>query len=124
MIGPTKGRLHLGQGNGEGLIFSDEGRMVLDRQTGATTLYPFANCRMSSNVAEDDANAATLVARWNAFEDGGLARLMTAAPRLFEALVALHDAMSADQSGYEDRDELYDLVTSAIAEVDGDGEEA
>jgi len=44
------------------------------------------------------------------------------ASELLDALIELHSAMAADQSGYEERDELYQLVTSAIAKAEGESE--
>uniref|UniRef100_A0A6M3JL73 Uncharacterized protein n=2 Tax=viral metagenome TaxID=1070528 RepID=A0A6M3JL73_9ZZZZ len=48
---------HTGQGNGEGSIFAEEGRMRLEN--GATTLYPI--CKMIDFDGEAEANARHIV---------------------------------------------------------------
>ena len=64
----TKGPWHTGQGNGEGSIFCESGRMRLE--SGGTTLYPV--CAISRG--------------WDEGEDAANARLIAAAPDLLEAL--------------------------------------
>lgn len=70
MSAHTKGPWHTGQGNGEGSIFADEGRM---RFENGTVLYPI--CTMNTG--------------WDKTEDAANARLVAAAPELLEALKAL-----------------------------------
>ena len=64
----TKGPWHTGQGNGEGSIFCESGRMRLE--SGGTTLYPV--CAISRG--------------WDEGEDAANAHLIAAAPDLLEAL--------------------------------------
>lgn len=74
----TKGPWHTGQGNGEGSIFADEGRM---RFENGTVLYPI--CRINTG--------------WDEAEDAANARLVAAAPELFEALhYLLEQTVDAD----------------------------
>ena len=79
--------------------------------------------RMNCDVIAGERRVADCMTGWLR-ESRANARLIAAAPELYEALVALHDAMAADQSGYEDRDELYQLVTSAITKAEGESEAA
>ena len=67
----TKGGWHVGQGNGHGTIFADEGRMRLTDK--GTTLYPIC----------------TMVRGWDKDEDEANARLVAAAPDLLDSVVAL-----------------------------------
>jgi hypothetical protein len=62
----TPGKWHVGQGNGVGSVFADEGRMRAE--VGGTTLYPI--CSVVDFDGEGEANA----------------RLIAAAPELLEAL--------------------------------------
>lgn len=64
----TPGPWHTGIGNGEFSIFSDSGRTRLE--SGGTALYPIAQINQGWNAAEDDANA----------------RLIAAAPEMFDLL--------------------------------------
>jgi hypothetical protein len=73
----TKGPWHTGQGNGEGSIFCESGRMRLE--SGGTTLYPV--CAISRG--------------WDEGEDAANARLIAAAPDLLEALRGLIDQLEA-----------------------------
>ena len=61
----TPGPWHIGQGNGEGCVFSNSGRMKLGQ--GGSTLYPI--CTVPEFSDEDSANA----------------RLIAAAPDLLDA---------------------------------------
>jgi len=63
----------MGDGNGEGSIFADEGRMRLEE--AGTTLYPI--CRMSATFEEE--------------EDLGNAKLVSSAPDLLKACEAVMD---------------------------------
>jgi hypothetical protein len=65
----TKGPWHTGQGNGEGSIFCESGRMRLE--SGGTTLYPVCAISRGWDEGEDEANA----------------HLIAAAPDLLEALL-------------------------------------
>ena len=67
----TPGPWHVGQGNGEGSIFADSGRVRWE--SGGTTLYPIATMTRGWATDEDDANA----------------RLISAAPALLAALRAM-----------------------------------
>jgi hypothetical protein len=67
----TSGPWHVGAGNGEGSIFSDNGRTRLG--IGGTTLYSIAQITRGWNEAEDEANA----------------RLIAAAPEMLAALEEL-----------------------------------
>lgn len=67
----TQGKWHEGQGNGEGCIFADEGRMKLEE--GGTTLYPICLVTTGYDEREDRANS----------------KLLTAAPDLLRALELL-----------------------------------
>lgn len=71
----TPGNWHMGIGNGEGCIFSDDGRMRLE--IGGTTLYPVCQVVRGWEDGEDDANA----------------RLIAAAPELLAALEAFREAI-------------------------------
>ncbi len=73
----TKGHWHVGQGNGEGAIFADEGRMRMTDK--GTSLWPICTMNRGWNDAEDDANA----------------RLVAAAPDLLEALQNAHALLQA-----------------------------
>lgn len=64
----TPGPWHMGQGNGEGSIFAETGRMR--GEAGGTVLYPIAVVVRGWEEAEDEANA----------------RLVAEAPALLEAL--------------------------------------
>ena len=67
----TPGPWHCGQGNGEGSIFAESGRMQMEA-TG-TTLYPIC----------------TIASGWKGDEDAANARLIAAAPELLERLETL-----------------------------------
>ena len=69
----------MGAGNGEGSIFADNGRTRLE--IGGTTLYSIAQITRGWNEAEDEANA----------------RLIAAAPEMFEALQSLTHPMASDE---------------------------
>ena len=77
----------MGVGNGEGSIFSDNGRTRLEM--GGTTLYPIAQIGRGWNEAEDEANA----------------RLIASAPEMLAALEELcadkylADPINADRMG-------------------------
>jgi hypothetical protein len=75
----TQGPWHVGAGNGEGSIFSDNGRTRLE--IGGTTLYSIAQITRGWNEVEDEANA----------------RLIAAAPDLLAALQSLAHPMASDQ---------------------------
>ena len=83
----TPGPWHMGVGNGEGSIFSDNGRTRLEM--GGTTLYPIAQIGRGWNEAEDEANA----------------RLIASAPEMLAALEELcadkylADPINADRMG-------------------------
>jgi len=101
--GHTPGPWHVGQGNGEGSVFSEAGRMGWG--PGGTTLAPI--CRMiEQDPAEDEANA----------------RLIAAAPDL---LAACEDAVAtlvrwADNSAWDERDDLtIDGLRAAIVKAEG-----
>lgn len=65
---------HIGQGNGEGEIFAESGRMKL--QNGGIALYPVCSMTSGYNDEEDAANA----------------RLISAAPELLACLLDVLDA--------------------------------
>jgi hypothetical protein len=69
----------MGAGNGEGSIFSDNGRTRLE--IGGTTLYSIAQVTRGWNEVEDEANA----------------RLIAAAPEMLEALQSLTHPMASDE---------------------------
>ena len=75
----TPGPWHMGAGNGEGNIFSDNGRTRLE--IGGTTLYSIAQITRGWNEVEDEANA----------------RLIAAAPEMLEALQRLTHPMASDE---------------------------
>jgi len=75
----TQGPWHVGAGNGEGSIFSDNGRTRLE--IGETTLYSIAQITRGWNEVEDEANA----------------RLIAAAPEMLEALQRLTHPMASDE---------------------------
>lgn len=54
----TKGPWHLGQGNGEGSIFAEDGRT---RFESGTVLYPIAKYKVGWDDREDDANGRLMV---------------------------------------------------------------
>jgi hypothetical protein len=54
----TRGLWHVGQGNGQGSIFADQGRMKM--VDGVTTLFPVATVVRGLNEAEDEANGVLL----------------------------------------------------------------
>jgi hypothetical protein len=89
----TQGPWHVGAGNGEGSIFSDNGRTRLE--IGGTTLYSIAQITRGWNEAEDEANA----------------RLIAAAPEMLEALQRLTHPMASD-------DDLQNAL-AVIAKVKG-----
>ena len=60
-MGHTPLPWHIGQGNGEGSIFSKEGRMRLEN--GGTTLYPI--CNIIDFNGEQQANAEFIVRACN-----------------------------------------------------------
>ncbi len=97
----TKGHWHVGQGNGEGSIFADEGRMRLTDK--GTALYPIC----------------TMVRGWNDAEDEANARLVAAAPALHAALAGI---MHWWQWGKGDEDmpaELFDAALEALIDARG-----
>ena len=75
----TQGPWHMGAGNGEGSIFSDNGRTRLE--IGGTTLYSIAQITRGWNESEDEANA----------------RLIAAAPEMLAALQSLAHPMASDE---------------------------
>lgn len=77
----TPGPWHVGEGNGAGSVFADEGRMRLNN--GATTLYPIAHVNVGWDEAEDAANAA----------------LIAAAPELLKALESTRQFVVAAREG-------------------------
>jgi len=76
---------HIGQGNGEGEIFAESGRMKL--QDGGIALYPVCSMTSGYNDEEDAANA----------------RLISAAPELLQALASIleHSREFGDIENYE-----------------------
>jgi len=74
----STGPWHKGQGNGEGSIFAEMGRMRLGEH--GTTLYPICSMITECDREEDEANAA----------------LITAAPELLEALTLLVEPCPPD----------------------------
>jgi ribonuclease HI len=56
----SKGKWHKGQGNGEGSIFADEGRMRME--SNGTTLYPICQMNRGWEEKEDAANADIVAA--------------------------------------------------------------
>ena len=82
----TKGPWHTGQGNGEGSIFCECGRMRLE--SGGTTHYPV--CHISRG--------------WDEGEDAANASLIAAAPEMLQAL----------KNAREWLDELAGLVQSGM----------
>jgi hypothetical protein len=64
----TPGPWHMGMGNGDGSVFAESGRTRLEN--GGTTLYPIAQVNGGWRTTEDEANA----------------RLIAAAPEMFELL--------------------------------------
>jgi hypothetical protein len=69
----------MGAGNGEGSIFSDNGRTRLE--IGGTTLYSIAQITRGWDESEDEANA----------------RLIAAAPQMLAALQSLTHPMASDE---------------------------
>jgi hypothetical protein len=69
----------MGAGNGEGSIFSDDGRTRLE--IGGTTLYSIAQITRGWDEAEDEANS----------------RLIAAAPEMLAALQSLTHPMASDE---------------------------
>lgn len=91
----TKGPWHIGEGNGDGSIFADSGRVR------GTTLYPIAQVSRGWNATEDDANA----------------RLIASAPDLLDAL---RDLVSVTTPTYDNRHELaaaIDAIERATGEA-------
>ena len=85
----TQGPWHTGIGNSDGSIFSDTGRM---RYEQGTVLYPIA----------------TMVRGWNDDEDTANAKLVAAAPCMFEALrkceceLAMHRSTASNPEAWEE----------------------
>jgi hypothetical protein len=108
----TKGPWHTGQGNGEGSIFCESGRMRLE--SGGTTLYPVCAISRGWDEGEDEANA----------------RLIAAAPDLLEAckeLVKHLDSLPDDTEKCRHlkmalNNRAGDLMLAAIAKVEGRAE--
>ena len=94
----TPGPWHAGMGNGAGSIFSESGRVQLEK--GGTTLYPIAQVNHGWNGAEDDANA----------------RLIAAAPELLAALQAL--VGEADLGELDHDDDTRALIDNARAAIE------
>jgi len=61
----TQGKWHVGQGNGEGSIFADNGRMRLEAE--GTCLYPI--CKVIDFNGEAKANAEFIVRACNAHDE-------------------------------------------------------
>ncbi len=96
----TKAPWHVGQGNGEGSIFADEGRMRMTDK--GTTLYPIC----------------TINTGWDESEDAANARLVAAAPELLEALVAFRDASGGNFTGWHQKyEKAVGLARAALAKV-------
>ncbi len=89
----TKAPWHVGQGNGEGSIFADEGRMRMTDK--GTTLYPIC----------------TINTGWDESEDAANARLVAAAPELLACLI---DVLEADGDLYAMD---FDRYRAALAKV-------
>lgn len=90
----TPGPWHVGQGNGEGSVFADEGRM---RYENGTVLYPI--CSVIDMDGEGDANA----------------NLIAAAPELLAALQMVRNDVSFEHlAGC-----VIAQVYAAIAKADG-----
>jgi hypothetical protein len=98
---------HIGQGNGEGSIFADEGRMRLE--DAGTTLYPIC----------------TMVRGWDPAEDDFNARLVAAAPAMYAALqeaVTLLEASYLDHEGTDNGRAVFaglELCREALSGVEG-----
>lgn len=82
----TPGPWHMGDGNGQGSIFADEGRTRLEKD--GTTLYPIAMVNHGWNEDEDNANAA----------------LIAAAPDLLETLTLLFEHCEIIRPHYGDKE--------------------
>jgi hypothetical protein len=90
----TLGKWHEGQGNGEGCIFANAGRMRLEE--GGTTLYPI--CKV--------------ITGWDKEEDADNAKLIAAAPQMLDSLRRLSDWMR-EHTG--PRDGTHDMLCEAVS---------
>lgn len=106
----TKGPWHRGQGNGEGSVFADEGRMRLE--SGGTTLFPICSVVRGWDAAEDDANEALIAAAPKM-----LAALQAYVKELEEQCVALGWKSVEQYRKYHHNRDSYALALDAIAEA-------
>lgn len=97
----TPGPWHVGQGNGEGSVFSEAGRVRLE--LGGTTIYPICQVCLGWEESEDQANA----------------RLIAAAPDLLKALQSM---LAFDRLIMEHRPGAVDAVGRARAAIARAGE--
>lgn len=95
MSAHTKGPWHTGQGNGEGSIFADEGRM---RFENGTVLYPICTINTGWDAAEDAANTRLVAA----------APVMLAALKDAERLLNIWLANNTDEL-FEEQSEIDDV---------------
>jgi hypothetical protein len=83
----TNGPWHVGQGNGEGCVFSESGRMRM--LLGGMTLFPICKVQTGWDEGEDEANA----------------RLIASAPELLEAAQKLlSNLIETEEYGPDDID--------------------
>lgn len=90
----TPGPWHAGQGNGEGCVFTDEGRMRLE--AGGTTLYPI--CRVIDFEGERDANA----------------KLIAASPELLQVILEVREDIAAENHV---SDRTLEMIAQVIAKA-------
>ena len=106
--GFTPGPWHCGQGNGQGNIFANNGRMTCEK--GVTVLHPICHMLNSFKECEDKANARLIASAPELYEQA----------RLFERALASGD-LSATHDGLRNCDMLAQ-VREVLAKVDGRAE--
>jgi hypothetical protein len=113
----TKGPWHTGQGNGEGSIFCESGRMRLE--SGGTTLYPVCAISRGWDEGEDEANAHLIAAAPDLLE--ALSRLAVWADHLGPCFCQACDYLPGNRERHKHTAEC-DLARAAIAKAEGRAE--